>query len=52
MTGALLSSFLALMVIGVPVAIAMAGSSLIYTWVSGSTPGMVVVHRMISGTTG
>jgi TRAP-type C4-dicarboxylate transport system permease large subunit len=49
MTGALLSSFLVLMVIGVPVAIAMAGSSLIYTWVSGSTPGMVVVHRMISG---
>jgi TRAP-type C4-dicarboxylate transport system permease large subunit len=49
MTGALLTSFLALMVTGIPVAIAMAGASLIYIWVSGSTPPMVVVHRMISG---
>ncbi len=49
MTGALLTSFLALMVTGIPVAIAMAGAALIYIWVSGSTPPMVVVHRMISG---
>ena len=49
MTGALLTSFLALMVTGIPVAIAMAGASLIYIMVSGSTPPMVVVHRMISG---
>ena len=49
MTGALLGSFLALMVTGIPVAIAMAGAALIYIWVSGSTPPMVVVHRMISG---
>ena len=49
MTGALLTSFLALMVTGIAVAIAMAGSSLISILVSGSTPPMVVVHRMISG---
>jgi TRAP-type C4-dicarboxylate transport system permease large subunit len=49
MTGTLLSSFLALMVTGIPVAIAMAGASLIYILASGNTPGMVVVHRMISG---
>ncbi len=49
MTGALLASFLALMVTGIPVAIAMAGSALIYIWLTGNTPGLVVVHRMISG---
>ena len=49
MTGTLLTSFLALMVTGIPVAIAMAGSALIYIWVTGNTPSMVVVHRMISG---
>ena len=37
------------MVTGIPVAIAMAGASLIYIWVSGTSPPMVVVHRMISG---
>ena len=47
--GTLLTSFLALMVTGIPVAIAMAGASLIYILVSGNTPAMVVVHRMISG---
>jgi len=49
MTGTLLTSFLALMVTGIPVAIAMAGSALVYILVSGNTPPMVVVHRMISG---
>jgi TRAP-type C4-dicarboxylate transport system permease large subunit len=49
MTGWLLSGFLVLMVTGIPVAIAMAGASLIYFWISGSSPPMVVVHRMISG---
>ena len=41
--------FLALMAGGVPVAIAMAGSSLIYILVSGNLPGFAVVHRMIGG---
>src|SRR4249919_1775525 len=49
MTGTLLTAFLALMVTGIPVAIAMAGASLVYIWLSGSSPPMVVVHRMISG---
>ena len=49
MTGTLLTSFLALMVTGIPVAIAMAMASLIYIWLSGTSPSMVVVHRMISG---
>jgi len=42
MTGWLLSGFLVLMVTGIPVAIAMAGASLIYFYVSGSSPPMVV----------
>ena len=41
--------FLVLMVIGVPVAIAMAGSSLLYILVSGDLPPFAVIHRMISG---
>ncbi|MEO8279569.1 MAG: TRAP transporter large permease [Ideonella sp.] len=41
--------FLALMIIGVPVAISMAGASLIYVAYTGSTPPFVVVHRMIGG---
>src|SRR5258706_2512714 len=49
MTGWLLSGYLLLMVTGIPVAIAMASASLIYFYVSGSSPPMVVVHRMISG---
>ena len=49
MTGTLLASFLALMVTGIPVAIAMAGASLIYILVTQSTPPMAIVHRMISG---
>ncbi len=34
---------------GLPVAIAMAGSSLVYILVSGNLPGFTVVHRMIGG---
>ncbi len=49
MTPALLGSFLAMMAGGVPVAIAMAGSALVYIFVTGDLPPSVVVHRMISG---
>jgi TRAP-type C4-dicarboxylate transport system permease large subunit len=49
MTSALLTSFLAMMTTGVPVAIAMAGSALFYIVLTGNTPPFVVVHRMISG---
>jgi TRAP-type C4-dicarboxylate transport system permease large subunit len=49
MTPALLGSFLAMMTTGVPVAIAMAGSALVYILLTGDLPPFVVVHRMISG---
>ena len=49
MTPALLGSFLAMMTAGVPVAIAMAGSALVYILLTGDTPPFVVVHRMVSG---
>jgi tripartite ATP-independent transporter DctM subunit len=48
-TPALLGSFLAFMAAGVPVAIAMAGSALVYILLTGDLPPFVVVHRMISG---
>ena len=41
--------FLVLMVIGIPVAIAMAGASLIHVVFNGDLPAFVVVHRMIGG---
>jgi TRAP-type C4-dicarboxylate transport system permease large subunit len=41
--------FLFLMAGGIPVAIAMAGSSLIYILISGTMPPFAVVHRMIGG---
>jgi TRAP-type C4-dicarboxylate transport system permease large subunit len=49
MTPALLGSFLAMMTTGVPVAIAMAGSALVYILLTGDVPAFVVVHRMVSG---
>jgi TRAP-type C4-dicarboxylate transport system permease large subunit len=41
--------FLGLLATGLPVAIAMAGASLVYVMVAESTPPFVVIHRMISG---
>ena len=41
--------FLGLMGSGIPVAIAMAGASLIYVMVSGNVPDYVVIHRMVGG---
>ncbi len=49
MTAALLITFLVLMVIGVPVALAMAGASLLYVMLSGTVPDYVVIHRMVNG---
>ena len=48
-TLALLVGFILLLVIGVPVAIALAGSSLIYVMLEGVQPHLVVLHRMIGG---
>ncbi len=45
----LIFSFLALMLCGLPVAVAMAGGSLVYILVSGSVPDIVLAQRMISG---
>ncbi|MEJ5991350.1 TRAP transporter large permease [Ramlibacter sp. PS3R-8] len=41
--------FLLLMSGGIPVAVAMAGSSLIYILYTGNLPPFVVIHRMVSG---
>ncbi len=45
----LILGFLALMLFGLPVAVAMAGASLLYILVSGSVPDIVVAQRMIAG---
>jgi len=50
MTLALVGSFLALLSIGVPVAIALGGASLLYVIVEGVQPHLVVLHRMVGGT--
>jgi TRAP-type C4-dicarboxylate transport system permease large subunit len=42
-------TFLGLMGAGVPVAVAMAGASLIYVMASGNVPDFVVIHRMVNG---
>src|SRR5438046_6462373 len=41
--------FLGLLGSGIPVAIAMAGASLVYVMVSGNVPDYVVIHRMVGG---
>ena len=48
-TLALIGGFLLLMVIGVPVAISLAGASLLYVMIEGVQPHLVVLHRMIGG---
>src|SRR5687768_6058037 len=47
--GAFKLLFLGMMGTGIPVAIAMAGSSLIYVMFSGNIPDFVVIHRMVNG---
>jgi TRAP-type C4-dicarboxylate transport system permease large subunit len=42
-------AFLFFMSVGLPVAVAMAGASLVYILWSGNLPPFVVIHRMISG---
>jgi tripartite ATP-independent transporter DctM subunit len=49
MSAVLLLSFLGLLLIGVPVAVALSGSSLLLVMGEGVMPHLVVVHRMISG---
>ena len=45
----LIGSFLALMLLGLPVALAMVTSSLLYILVTGSVPNVIVAQRMIAG---
>src|SRR5688500_9687167 len=45
----LLGSFLALMILGLPVALAMAVSSLLYILATGIAPDVVLAQRMIAG---
>jgi TRAP-type C4-dicarboxylate transport system permease large subunit len=45
----LLGSFLALMIVGLPVAVAMACASLLYILVTGMVPDVIVAQRMIAG---
>ena len=45
----LLGSFLVLLLVGLPVALAMATSSLLYILVSGVTPDVILAQRMIAG---
>ncbi len=45
----LLCSFVILMVLGFPVALAMIGSSLLFLLISGTVPDVVVAQRMIAG---
>ncbi len=39
----------ALIIIGAPIGIALAGSSLVYIMLSGNAPEVVVIHRMVNG---
>jgi TRAP-type C4-dicarboxylate transport system permease large subunit len=47
--GAFKLLFLGLMGAGIPVAIAMAGSSLVFVMATGMVPDFVVIHRMVNG---
>src|SRR5215213_3759165 len=49
MGSGLLTGFIALMVSGLPVAMAMAVASLVYVMYSGTIPDFVVIHRMYGG---
>ena len=45
----LLGSFLGLMILGVPVAVSMAGASLAYLLIYGVAPDVILAQRMIAG---
>ncbi len=49
MIAALLLSFVFLLCVGVPVAIALGGASLLYVMLEGTTPHLVVIYRMMAG---
>jgi tripartite ATP-independent transporter DctM subunit len=45
----LLLGFLGLLALGIPVAVALAGASIIFALVDGSIPLLAIVHRMVGG---
>ena len=45
----LVGSFLLLLIIGVPVALSMAVSSLLFIMIDGTLPDFTVMHRMLGG---
>jgi tripartite ATP-independent transporter DctM subunit len=45
----LVLSLVAMIIMGVPIAIALAGSSLLYILLSGTIPDIAVIHRMVNG---
>ncbi|WP_376095903.1 TRAP transporter large permease [Roseomonas sp. CCTCC AB2023176] len=49
MTALLFFAFIGLLLVGVPVAVALGGASLIYVWADGALPPLVVLHRMAAG---
>ena len=49
LVAALLISLLAMILIGVPIAIALAASSMLYIALSGTIPEIAVIHRMVNG---
>lgn len=49
MTALLFASFLGGLLVGLPVAVALGGASLLYVALSGDLPLLVVVHRMVNG---
>ncbi len=49
MTAFLLIGFVVLLVVGVPVAVALGGASLLYIMFEDVSPHLVVIHRMVSG---
>jgi TRAP-type C4-dicarboxylate transport system permease large subunit len=45
----LFGGFLAALLSGLPIAIAMALAALLYIWISGTIPPLTVIHRMVGG---
>ncbi len=49
MNSILFGGFLAALMSGLPIAIAMALAALLYIWISGTIPPLTVIHRMVGG---
>ena len=49
MNSLLFGGFLAALMTGLPIAMAMAMAALLYIWISGTIPPLTVIHRMVGG---